>query len=194
MAQKGSIRGQKEPKRVEKSPQNDPRGTTNGPKSPQNGPIFLPKMDPKWSWGTWDFSKSTSHKCMPDLELQSELCRGVDFFLNVWVKIRLSRPTCCWPGHPWPIILGPLFWLEKVPILHSIGLEKAQKRAKKRDFGHLMHSIASFSPGLRYIIQLSGHLHHYDGFTISRKKTLFSKITFFLACFSQHPGSPRGYI
>ena len=91
------------------------------------------------------------------------------------VKIRQKRPTCCCflvrtplTDHLWtPFLAGksakPAFeWTWK-----------GSKTVKNRVFGHLMHSIAPLSPGLRYSIHLWGHWHHYNGLVISKKKPPF---------------------
>ena len=54
-------------------------------------------------------------------------------FVECGVKLHRNRPTWLlffWSEYPIPPIFGPPFWLEKVPILHSRVLEKAQKRSK----------------------------------------------------------------
>ena len=65
--------------------------------------------------------------------------------------------------------------------LQARGPQKAQKQSKTAFFGNLMHRIASLSPCLRYRIQMWGHWHHYNGFTISKKNThlFFAKIMVF---------------
>ena len=91
--------------------------------------------------GTRDCSKSTAY--MDFYSQKKRVCQisnyrancdvGVEFFFwNVGLKTCRNRPTCFFFGPDTPPTdhFGPLFWLEKVPNLHSKGLEKAQKRSK----------------------------------------------------------------
>ena len=110
---------------------------------------------------------------MPDLEPQSELWRGSwSFGMRGWKYVEMGRldfflsvrkPLT---DHFWTPFFG---WKKCQPCIR--GDLKKLKWAKDRAFGHLMHSIASPSPGLRYKIHLWGHWHHCNGFIISRKKT-----------------------
>ena len=132
--------------------------------------------------GTRDFSKSrpiwTFTAKKKGGYARSRTTERIDtwelIFWNVGVKIRRNRATCFFfgpdtPDRPfWTPFLA---WKSAKPAFGRTW--KGSKTVKNRVFGHLMHSIASPSPVLRYRIQLWGHWHHYNGFPISKKPTFF---------------------
>ena len=95
------------------------------------------------------------------------------FFFEMWrwKYVEIGQLFLC--RRPIATILDPfLFGWEKCqPCIP--GYLKRFKNGQNSLYAHLMHSIASHSPGLRYIIQHWGHWHHHNGFTISKKKPFF---------------------
>ena len=71
---------------------------------------------------------------------------------------------------PIATILDPfLFGWEKCqPCIP--GYLKRFKNGQNSPYAHLMQSIASLSPGLRYIIQPSGHWHHHNGLAYRKSR------------------------
>ena len=111
--------------------------------------------------GTRAFSKSTAY--MGFYSKKKDVCQISNYradcdveliFWNVGVKIRRNCPTFVLSGHPGPTIFGPLFGWKKCQSCDRGDLKRLKKRSKIDLFGHLMHFIASLSPGLWYIIQL----------------------------------------
>ena len=103
-------------------------------------------------------------------------------FWNVEVKtIEIGQLDSFWSGHPWPTILDPHFGWKKCQPCSRGDLKRFKERSRRGDFfGHLIHSMASPSLGLGHKIQLWGHKHHYNHFTVSKKNTFcLGRITVF---------------
>ena len=135
----------KSPKGVQKGRKGAPKRPPNGVKTTPRGPHMMakqcqndhwvtpkwPRIDPIKSWWRQRGTEKAQHR------LQS--------------KIHCNRPTCsfCPDTADWPF-WNPFFLARKSakPCIRK----NNSKTVKNSLFGHLMHSIASLSPRLRYRI------------------------------------------
>ena len=125
--------------------------------------------------GTPEFCKSTAYMdvysqnngAFQILNYRANCYVGVGVSGMWGMKVRRSRPACLCSGHPDRSFCTRFFGLKNSANPAFEGTSKGSKTVTNPVFGHLMHSIASFSSGLRYIIQRWGQWHHYNGFTIS---------------------------